>query len=172
MTNDDASLDVAMAALQVLLCCVANPYEAIACTRQDGDAFHVWVAPVKRDLVGTSLFVRRLIPRAGLYLQTFARYRESEIASSKLLRTEVRCLESVLVYRMYHVQNYEPVNAIKETNKANGVYRTGESLAELLHVPEAFVLLFLLLVRAFCSHLPARERLPCETQHLLVSSAQ
>ena len=70
---------------------------------------------------------------------------------------------------MYHVQNYEPVNAIKETNKANGVYGTGESLTKLLHVPEALVLLFLLLVRAFCSHLPARERFPCEAQHLFVA---
>ena len=50
---------------------------------------------------------------------------------------------------------YKPVNAIEETNEANGVYRTGESLTKLLHVSEALVLLFLLLVRAFGSHLPA-----------------
>ena len=67
--NDDASLGVAMAALRFLLCCVANPCEAIAYTRQDGDAFHVWVAPARPGLVGTSLFVRQSRPHVGLYLK-------------------------------------------------------------------------------------------------------
>lgn len=92
MTNDGATLGVAMAALQCLLCCVANPYEATACIHQGDDASHVWAAPARLDLVGTSLFVRRLRPHAGLYLQTFVRCMESGTVSSKLLRTEVRCL--------------------------------------------------------------------------------
>lgn len=81
-----------MAALQVPLCCVASPYEAIACTRQDGDASHVWAVPARLDLAGTSLFVRRLRLHAGRYLQTFARCMESGTVSSKLLRIGVRCL--------------------------------------------------------------------------------
>ena len=85
-TSDGASLGVAMAAHRDLPCCGANPYEDIACTRQDGDAFHAWAAPVRPDLVGTSLFARQLRRHAGLYLQTFARCMESETASSRLLR--------------------------------------------------------------------------------------
>lgn len=82
-----------MAAHRDLPCCGASPYEAIACTHQDGDASHVWAAPVRLGLVGTSLFVRQLRLHAGLYLQTFARCTESGIASSKLLRIEERCVE-------------------------------------------------------------------------------
>jgi hypothetical protein len=50
---------------------------------------------------------------------------------------------------------YEPVNAIEETDEANGVDGTREGLTKLLHVPKRLVLLFLLLVRAFGAHLPA-----------------
>lgn len=55
-----------------------------------------------------------------------------------------------------------PVNAVKEPNEANGVYRPGERLTELLHVPELLVLLFSFLFRALCAHLPAGESLPSE----------
>jgi hypothetical protein len=92
MTNGGASLGVAMAALQCLLCCVENPCEAIACTHRDGDAFHVWAALARPNLAGTSLFVRRLRLHAGLYLRTFVLCTESGTVSSKLLRIVVRCL--------------------------------------------------------------------------------
>jgi hypothetical protein len=80
-----------MAALQCLPYCVANPYEATACTHRDGDAFHVWAALARLDPVGTSLFVRRLRLHAGLCLRTFALCMEIGNASSRLLRIEERC---------------------------------------------------------------------------------
>ena len=81
-----------MAGLPRLPCCGSHPYGAIAYIHRDGGVSHVWAAPVRPDLVGTWLFVRRSRLRAGLYPQTFAQCTESGIASSKLLRTEERCV--------------------------------------------------------------------------------
>lgn len=65
-----------------------------------------------------------------------------------------------------------PVNTVEKPNEADGVYRPRKRFAELLHVPELLVLLFPLLFRALCAHLPAGESLPSETKHLLVAGAE
>jgi hypothetical protein len=65
-----------------------------------------------------------------------------------------------------------PVNAVEEPDETDGIHRSRESLAKLLHIPERLLLFFFLFLRRFCAHLPAREGLPGKSEHFFVAGAE